>query len=153
MKEASKPDIGLFLEQHPKSNLDKKEFADNQDQTGSSQLKAEEDKAGAHLRGNETGSFDNWAFVDYDGDEESGAVLEMASFASEEMQASSIGKQSGLVVGSSSKCCVLMSLILILIFFLDDCPIDPVLMTDNVGQSETQALLTLDQGQSPVKAQ
>ncbi|KAF8605657.1 hypothetical protein BDV93DRAFT_506749 [Ceratobasidium sp. AG-I] len=67
-KATSKPEIASFLDQHPEGSLDKKR---NQQQSGWD---------GRSMRGDNTADrFDNWPVVYYDGDEESGAVVEMVA--------------------------------------------------------------------------
>lgn len=84
MKETVKPDILLFLEQHPMSNLDDDEVDKRGDNSDSGVVKLEGGWSGKEDMDVDTGAssgeadhFGVWKGVDYDGDEESGAVLEM----------------------------------------------------------------------------
>jgi hypothetical protein len=74
MKEVAKPDIDAFLAQHPVSDIDGGE-------TNDSNVKVEYGAAvfdlGTGAGSGEDGDTGGWAGLYYDGDEESGAILEM----------------------------------------------------------------------------
>lgn len=78
MRVTNKPDIDSFLEQYPESNLHK-ELGGTQDGIGGALVEGELDTAGLDAMGTGGGEgayFGSCPAIDYDGDEESGAILE-----------------------------------------------------------------------------
>lgn len=84
MKQTAKPDISSFLEQHPMSNITDDEDDKDSDMLDNGAVKLEVGWSGEEGTDIGTGAsngeadhFGTWKGLDYDGDEESGAVLEM----------------------------------------------------------------------------
>lgn len=108
MRETDKPDIGLFLEQYPESNLH--ELGDDQDRTGGARIGVEGDKVGVCTNGDGDGHSDGWPIVNYDGDEESGAILDMVDLLPKNPAAGADDKHKVSGTTSNGKCLVLSSL-------------------------------------------
>ncbi|KAG9085536.1 hypothetical protein FRC07_013350, partial [Ceratobasidium sp. 392] len=69
MRETDKPDTSMFLVQHPMASIDNDEYDNGSD---GSVIKSEEAGSGTKNAG-----FGTWTGLNYEGNEESGAVLEM----------------------------------------------------------------------------
>jgi hypothetical protein len=103
MKEVSKPDISLFLQQHPEPNLHNNATRNDQDCVDDAQITGGGEAVGVGEGGDKTSHVGIWTGTNYDGDEESGAVLEMGYVFSGDTLVGTVGEQEALDSGNEGK--------------------------------------------------